>query len=167
MTYKQNDVFLNAEDCEKIAPYIPKGMLEGWEWWYSQSGKLCFLEWFGANNGYIDGTRGRLHHVNSSYFEKFPKQYQVPALDTGILGQILDEVLSKPPFYQDPECISITVNVVSVMIAKQSKSVFAEPGDSIWEHCEQFTSNSELQNRRDAIMYLIDNGLIEEGKTNA
>lgn len=114
--YKPTDVFLNADDCDKIAPYIPKEMLKGWEWWW----------------------RGDIL-INIS---KTPLEYtKTPALDVGILGEILTRHSDIVEF----DCISAGIII-------QPRTV----GNSY----QYFDKESELQNRRDALMYLIDKKLI-------
>lgn len=134
---KNNQVFLSAEDCAKIAPYVE--VPEEWEWWYIK-GKLC------NDNG------KSLHVVDCKYGSDYSRLLKhIPALDCGILGEIFQSVENISFWlHASPDCDDEERGVY-LEIYDEPRNLLAAPS---------FHGKSELQNRRDAIMYLIDNKLI-------
>ena len=136
------NVFLSADDCKKIAPYIE--IPKDWEWWYcGEEKELCHK------------LGNRCYSVESGWTWKFYRN-QIPAIDTQLLGV---ELLSMK------EVDGLKFWLSTDPDGGDMEGVYLE----IWDgnnllSAPFFGLKSELENRRDAMMYLIDNNLIEKVK---
>jgi hypothetical protein len=151
-------VFLDAERCKKITPYIPADLLKDWEWWY-RNDRVLHKSVMKAVNGdivlYIDTKTGGTHNAND-VISKIKET--VPALDTGILGSVILLIISK----QETRALS----------SRRVIGAYGHPllNKEVWlrflgkPHIDQqvFDGKSELENRANALIYLIDNKIITE-----
>ena len=143
------NVFLSADDCKKIAPYIE--IPKDWEWWYYK-GVL-----FAKNKSYYDmPCLISVGNIHVKYYGILDIHKFIPAIDTQLLGV---ELLSMK------EVDGLKVWLSTDPDGGDMEGVYLE----IWDgnnllSAPFFGLKSELENRRDAMMYLIDNNLIEKVK---
>lgn len=138
-----NQVFLDAELCKKIVPYIPAKLLKDWEWWWDKntSGKWYLVQNTNPHHPIIDA---------------------VPALETGILGRIIHNL----EWYQlmdDENCTGIRLHEyidAAVFDKEDSDDIYLDG----WQVVEDspMESETELQTRANALIYLIEHDLIEK-----
>jgi hypothetical protein len=73
-------VFYSADDCAKIAPFIPKELLKDWEWWYKPGNHNDLFY-------HAQIRRGKFISPYTGFRGNFPMT--IPALDAQIVRDVL------------------------------------------------------------------------------
>jgi hypothetical protein len=148
MKYTESDVFLDAEDCMKIAPFVPMDRLRDWKWYHIQPYGCA------EQSAIIQVSPKDLAYLRDH------NKLIVPALDCGILGQLILCEIKK----QSRRTIGSRRLIGAYGQALLNTEVWLRFLGLPRIDQQVFDKKTELQNRRDALMYLIEHKLIEEVK---